>query len=43
MLTPDPVLTWLKVTVFHHFVTVRAAAGERINNYLPAFRHEGLP
>jgi hypothetical protein len=39
MLALDPVLTWLKVAIFHHLVTVRAAGGERIDDYLSAFRH----
>jgi hypothetical protein len=43
MLTPDPVLTRLKIAVFHHLVTVGTAAGERIDSYLTLLRHDGLP
>jgi hypothetical protein len=28
MITPDPMLTWLKVGVFHHLITVRTAGGK---------------
>lgn len=43
MLTPDPMLTWLKVGVFDHFVTVGTAGGERIDGYFPLLRHESSP
>ena len=39
MLTGNPVFPRLKITVLHHLVTVRAAAGERVDGYLPALRH----
>jgi hypothetical protein len=42
MLTPDPVLPRLKIAIFHHLVTVRAAGGKRINGYLPLLRHDNL-
>jgi hypothetical protein len=37
MLAPDQVLPRLKVPVFHHLVTVRAAGWKRIDSYLHFF------
>jgi hypothetical protein len=42
LLAPHLMLPWLKVAVFHHLVTVGTPGGKRIDNYLPALRHDDL-
>jgi hypothetical protein len=43
MLAPDVMLPRLNVGIYHHFVTVGTAGGERIDGYLLLLRHESSP
>lgn len=40
---PDPMLTRGEVRILHHCVTVGTPAGKRMDDYLPLFRHDGIP